>query len=99
MGKRIDRRYDRFMPFEIVFNPLSVKELERLRTLDGDHMKPFEVDELKSNAAGVLDRAQRERVVIMRLGKPCAVVIGVEHYDAEDFELARSAEFWQMIES
>ena len=61
-------------------------------------MTPVAVKELQTNTTAVLDRAQRERVVITRRGKPCAVVIGVENYDEEDFELARSADFWRLIE-
>ncbi len=62
-------------------------------------MRPVAVTELQANTTAILDRAQRERVVITRSGKPCAIVIGVENYDAEDFDLARSADFWRLIEA
>ena len=62
-------------------------------------MRPVAVSELHGNTTAVLNRAQRERVVITRSGKPCAIVIGVENYDAEDFDLARSADFWRLIEA
>ena len=61
-------------------------------------MKPIALEELQTNTTAVLNRAQKERVVITRGGKLCAVVIGVENYDAEDIELARSADFWRLIE-
>ena len=41
--------------------------------------------------------AQSERIVILRRGKPYAVLVGIEDYDAEDLRLASSEEFWQMI--
>jgi prevent-host-death family protein len=62
-------------------------------------MRPVAVTELQTDTTAVLDRAQRERVVITRSGKPCAIVIGVENYDVEDFDLARSADFWRLIEA
>ena len=45
----------------------------------------------------LLDSAQTEKVLILRHGKPSAVVIGLEAYDEEDLELASSPEFWELI--
>ena len=53
--------------------------------------------ELQNNMDVILTRAQSERVVISGRGKPCAVLVGIEDYDAEDLRLARSSEFWRMI--
>ncbi len=53
--------------------------------------------ELKQNLDSILTRAQSERIVISRRGKPCAVLVGIESYDAEDLELATSEDFWRMI--
>jgi prevent-host-death family protein len=53
--------------------------------------------ELQQNLESILDRAQSERIVISRRGKPCAVLLGIEDYDAEDLLLAESEEFWRMI--
>jgi prevent-host-death family protein len=53
--------------------------------------------ELQQNLDSILTRAQSERIVISRRGKPCAVLVGIEDYDAEDLELASSEEFWRMI--
>ncbi len=53
--------------------------------------------ELQSNLDSILTRAQSERIVISRGGKPCAVLVGIEDYDAEDLALASSADFWLMI--
>ena len=35
--------------------------------------------------------------MISRRGKPCAVLVGIEDYDAEDLRLASSESFWSMI--
>ncbi len=39
--------------------------------------------ELQINLNAILTRAQSERIVISRGGKPCAVLVGIEDYDAE----------------
>jgi PHD/YefM family antitoxin component YafN of YafNO toxin-antitoxin module len=44
-----------------------------------------------------LTRAKTERIVISRRGRPSAVLVGIEAYDAEDLALTSSADFWQMI--
>jgi prevent-host-death family protein len=53
--------------------------------------------ELQTNLDAILTRAQSERIVISRGGKPCAVLVGIEDYDAEDLRLASSEDFWRMI--
>jgi prevent-host-death family protein len=54
-------------------------------------------NELRQNLDTILNRAQKERIMISRRGKPCAVLVGIESYDGEDLELATSEEFWRMI--
>jgi prevent-host-death family protein len=54
-------------------------------------------DEVRQNLDSILTRAQRERIVISRRGKPCAVLVGIEEYDLEDLALASSEDFWHMI--
>ncbi len=61
-------------------------------------MKTVTNREAQGHLEDVLDSAQEERVVITRNGKPSAIVLGLESYDAEDLALAGSPEFWQMIE-
>jgi prevent-host-death family protein len=51
-----------------------------------------------SSLHAVLDSAQKERILLTRDGKPSAVVVGIESYDAEDWQLVNSTEFWRMIE-
>jgi len=41
--------------------------------------------------------AQRQKVVIIRNGKPLAVVVGVKGKDLEQVELGYSDKFWKMI--
>ena len=41
--------------------------------------------------------AQRERVVLIRRGKPVAVLVGVEGLDLEQLELGHSDAFWKLI--
>ena len=60
-------------------------------------MKRIAVKELQSNTEAILDSSQDERVVISRGGKPCAILVGIENYDADDLRLANSDEFWRMI--
>ena len=44
-----------------------------------------------------VSQAQRERVVIVRNGKPVALIVGVEGMDQEQLELGNSSRFWQLI--
>jgi prevent-host-death family protein len=60
-------------------------------------MKTIPSRELQTNLDAVLNRSQTERLVIFREGKPCAVLVGIEDYDAEDVQLATSTDFWRMI--
>lgn len=60
-------------------------------------MKRIPAKDLQANVDAVLDSAQSDRIVISRRGKPCAVLVGIEDYDAEDLQLATSKDFWDMI--
>ena len=42
-------------------------------------------------------QAQRQRVVLMRKGKPVALLVGVKGLDLEQLELGHSDEFWSLI--
>jgi len=46
-----------------------------------------------------ISQAQRERVLIVRKGKPVALIVGVEGMDKEQIELGSSPEFWRLIEA
>ncbi len=60
-------------------------------------MRKVAEKELQGDLDAILTRAQSERIVISRGGKPCAVLVGIEDYDAEDLRLASSEDFWRMI--
>lgn len=60
-------------------------------------MKTIPTKELQANLDAVLDSSQQERIIISRGGKPCAVLVGIQNYDAEDLQLAGSPDFWLMI--
>ena len=60
-------------------------------------MKTIPANELQTNLDAVLNSSQSERILISREGKPCAVLVGIQDYDAEDVELAMSSDFWRMI--
>jgi antitoxin (DNA-binding transcriptional repressor) of toxin-antitoxin stability system len=60
-------------------------------------MKTIPMTDLCSEPDAVLDSAQTERILISRGGKPCALLVGIEAYDAEDLQWATSSEFWEMI--
>jgi prevent-host-death family protein len=61
-------------------------------------MKSVSADYAESNLKALLNSAQKERILVTRSGKPCAVILGIESYDQEDLQLASSPEFWRMIE-
>ena len=61
-------------------------------------MKTIPATELTTNLDAILTSSQSERIVISREGKPCAVLVGIQDYDAEDVELATSPDFWRMIQ-
>ncbi|MDP2984451.1 MAG: hypothetical protein Q8O92_14125 [Candidatus Latescibacter sp.] len=44
-----------------------------------------------------VQEAQHERVVIMRDGKPIALIVGVEGLDTEQLQLGSSDKFWRLI--
>ncbi|MEK6609039.1 MAG: type II toxin-antitoxin system Phd/YefM family antitoxin [Myxococcota bacterium] len=62
-------------------------------------MKVLAMRDAKSGLSATLDRAQRERIVITRKGKPSAILIGVEGQDFEEVMLASNPKFWALIEA
>jgi prevent-host-death family protein len=62
-------------------------------------MKVVAVREAKQQLSGFIDRAQKERVLITRRGKPAALVIGVQGQDLEEVLLMQNPRFWELIES
>ena len=62
-------------------------------------MKFLSVRDVKARFSACIEESQKEGVVITNHGKPEAVLIGVENYDAEDVMLMASPRFWRMIEA
>jgi hypothetical protein len=46
----------------------------------------------------VVIRAIRQKGLILKHGKPAALIVGVEGQDLEDMLLQRNRKFWKMIE-
>jgi len=44
-----------------------------------------------------ISQAQQERIVLMRKGKPVALLVGIEGMDPEQVELGSSNKFWKLI--
>ena len=51
----------------------------------------------KADLESCISQAQRERVVIVRKGKPVALIVGVQGMDPEQLELGSSDKFWKLI--
>jgi hypothetical protein len=60
-------------------------------------MRTIDIAQFSANPLQYVDDSQQETIVVTRLGKPCAVLHGVED-DLETSELAHSSEFWTMIQ-
>ncbi len=51
----------------------------------------------KANLKSCVSQAQQERIVIVRKGRPVALIVGVEGMDLEQLELGSSDKFWKLI--
>jgi len=51
----------------------------------------------KADFESCISQAQQERVVIVRNGRPVALIVGVEGMDPEQLELGSSDKFWKLI--
>jgi prevent-host-death family protein len=60
-------------------------------------MKTVGIREAKASLSKYVARAQHERVLIMKHGKPAALVIGIEGQDLEDVLRAHDRSFWKLI--
>ena len=61
-------------------------------------MKVVAVREMKASLSEYIEKAQRDRVLITKHGKPAALVIGVQGEDLEDLLTMGNPRFWEMIE-
>lgn len=60
-------------------------------------MKTVSVRNLQKNVKECVDKAQDDRLVITRHGKPAAVLVGVEGEDWEAVVLQTDPAFWKLI--
>ena len=51
----------------------------------------------KTDLESCINEAQRERVVIVRNGKPIALIVGIEGLDPEQLALGSNEQFWELI--
>ena len=61
-------------------------------------MKVVAVREAKASLSEYIEKAQEDRVLVTRHGKPAALIIGVEGEDLEDLLTMGNPRFWEMIE-
>jgi prevent-host-death family protein len=61
-------------------------------------MKETTFERFAAELNQLMDAAQHERILVTRDGRPFAMIVGIEHKDAEDLQLESSPEFWRMIE-
>lgn len=62
-------------------------------------MKVVALREAKQQLSGCVVRAQHERVLITKQGRPAAVMIGVEGHDLEDVLPMQNPRFWKLLEA
>jgi|HubBroStandDraft_6_1064221.scaffolds.fasta_scaffold2191754_1 prevent-host-death family protein len=60
-------------------------------------MKTVGIREAKALLSAYVTRSQSERVLIMKHGKPAALLTGVEGRDLEDVVLEANSDFWKFI--
>ena len=51
----------------------------------------------RADLESCVSRAQQERLLITRKGRPVALVVGVQGMSAEQLELGTSEKFWNLI--
>jgi prevent-host-death family protein len=61
-------------------------------------MKFVGVREAQAQLSGLVNRSQKERIVLTRHGQPIAILTGVKGKDLEEVLLARDPDFGKLIE-
>lgn len=62
-------------------------------------MKVVSLREAKALLSSFVDKAQTDRVLITRHGRPAALVIGVQGEELEDLLTMGNPRFWELIEA
>lgn len=60
-------------------------------------MKLIGIREARERLSAMVTRAQRERVVLTRHGRPAALLIGIEGENLEEVLLKTNEEFWREL--
>ncbi len=61
-------------------------------------MKVVALGQAKNQLSAYVERAQNDRILITRHGRPAAILIGVEGEEIEDLLTMADSDFWAMIE-
>jgi prevent-host-death family protein len=61
-------------------------------------MKTANLRTVKEQLSTYVDESQRDPILILRHGRPAALVCGVEGYDVEQVLLMADPRFWQLIQ-
>lgn len=62
-------------------------------------MKTVSLREAKQQLSNYVARAQKDKILITKHGRPAAIVWGVEGHDFEDVIYMTNPDFWKMIHS
>ncbi|MCF4968814.1 type II toxin-antitoxin system Phd/YefM family antitoxin [Nostoc sp. CMAA1605] len=60
-------------------------------------MRQLTLEQLSENLQDYVQSAQQEQILITQNGKPIALLMGLENFDPEQWNLQFSPDFWQMI--
>jgi hypothetical protein len=60
-------------------------------------MKKTTLKRFTEHPEGALATAKQDRLVITKNGKPIALLLSLENYDAEDWGYMTSASFWREV--
>lgn len=62
-------------------------------------MKVVSLRDAKAGLSEFVEKAQSERVLVTRHGKPAVLLIGVAEYEMEDLLTMANPQFWELIEA
>lgn len=60
-------------------------------------MKHLSLEQLSEQLQDYVRSVQQEQILITQNGKPIALLLGLENFDPEQWNLQFSVEFWEMI--
>jgi prevent-host-death family protein len=60
-------------------------------------MKQLSLEQLSEQLQDCVRSAQQEQILITQNGKPIALLLGLENFDPEQWNLQFSVEFWETI--